>query len=41
MQMDVQFGTSHVCRRRDDDDAALSSLMVLNLDAGTALGSSD
>lgn len=41
MQMDVQFGTSQVCQRRSDDDAALSSVMVLNLDTGTALGSSD
>lgn len=38
MQMDVQFGTSQVCRGGSHDDAALSTSIVLNLAAGVALG---
>lgn len=38
MQMDVQFGTSQVCRRRSHDDAALSPSIVLNFVAGMVRG---
>lgn len=38
MQMDIQFGTNQVRRRRSHDDAALSPSIMLNLVAGMVCG---